>query len=194
MNTKLAVIDTETTELDETAEVIEICIRDLKHNTIYHSYVMPLGQISQEASNVNGLDFEFLAKKEAPFWSDIVDDIKSAVEGYTLCAYNAPFDKRVIEQTSDQQNVESPMSDNDWVCASKSTNEYLGFNPFSSSGHYRLVDAFAELCPDKVSTDIKAHTAGDDVYMTSEIVKVLQSKGIEPAPIRDQESQPALSP
>lgn len=189
----LAVLDTETTSLDDTAEVIEICIRDLNQKTLYHSYVMPMGEISDEAAGVHGIDFDFLAREKAPFWSDIVDDVKRAVEGYVLCAYNAPFDKRIIEQSSYQQNIESPMADNEWVCASKTANTYLGDNPNTKSGYYRLTDAFANLCPDKSSNNIQAHSAGDDVFMTVEIVNELHSRGVEIEPAATHSVRPAVA-
>lgn len=175
---QVCVIDAETTGFSDgtngdPAEIIEISVKDLSNKELYHSYVMPVGEISQGAYDTHGLSKKDLANKGARYWSDVMPELRKAVGDKDIIAYNARFDKRMVDQTCQVHGTENPFENNSWFCASVAANEHLGPNPNSKSGHHRLVDAFYTLCPELRNVELNAHTASDDVFMTVAVVNKL---------------------
>jgi len=67
--TKYLYLDTETTGLDEKAEIIEIAILDVAGNVLLDSLVKPTSPISDAASKVHGIMMSMLG--DAPSWQQL---------------------------------------------------------------------------------------------------------------------------
>lgn len=89
--------DTETTGLDEDAEIVEITILNADKEVLFDSYVKPWKDIDKAASRINGItaaDYRY-----APTFADISDEIREIIFGKMLCAYNAKYDWRLLGQS-----------------------------------------------------------------------------------------------
>lgn len=95
-NTRLVVLDTETTGLvpEEGHRIIEIGCVELINRRLtgqhFHVYLNPLRQIDEGAIEVHGISNEFLADK--PLFVDVVEDFIAFIRGAELVIHNAPFD------------------------------------------------------------------------------------------------------
>jgi len=90
------ILDTETTGLSTTEKhrIVEIgCIElnnQIPTNNIFHSYVNPKRNVSEEAYKVHGYSDKFLADKKT--FSEISDDFINFIKDKKLIIHNAPFD------------------------------------------------------------------------------------------------------
>lgn len=92
------IVDVETTGLGNKDQVIEICIIDRQGTQLFHSLVKPAIEIGEEAAAIHGLTMAEL--KGAPEWPVIHDTVYTILANRPVLAYNASFDRRLIEQTA----------------------------------------------------------------------------------------------
>jgi DNA polymerase III epsilon subunit-like protein len=90
-------IDTETTGLDKSAEVIEISIVEFDGRIIFNSLIKPTQPIPLDAQRIHGIDNEMI--RSAPSWPVLWPQIREIFYGRTIAAYNAPFDLKMMQQT-----------------------------------------------------------------------------------------------
>ncbi len=90
-------IDTETTGLEKTDEVIEISIVDFDGSLLFSSLVKPSRAIPAEAQRIHGISNEMVSAK--PGWPILWPTIRNFLYGRTIAAYNTPFDLRMMEQS-----------------------------------------------------------------------------------------------
>lgn len=89
--------DTETTGLDEDAEIVEITVLNADKEILFDSYVKPYKGIEKAASRINGItaaDYRY-----APTFADIADELRAIFYDKMLCAYNAKYDWRLLGQS-----------------------------------------------------------------------------------------------
>ena len=92
------IFDTETTGLDENAEIIEISVIDSLGTVLLDSLIKPSKPIPNEATAIHGITNEMV--ESAPKWNDVVENIKALFNGQNVTAYNLIFDSRLLFQTS----------------------------------------------------------------------------------------------
>lgn len=90
-------IDTETTGLEKTDEIVEISIVDHDGSLLYSSLVKPSRPIPVEAQRIHGITNEMVTSSQS--WPILWPTIRSFLYGRTVAAYNAPFDLRMMEQS-----------------------------------------------------------------------------------------------
>ena len=106
--------DTETTGLHGAA--IEVGVVDAEGRAVYHAYVIPLEPIHPKAAAVHGLTEERLAELGARPWVEVSDELREALRGRTVVAYNDEFfDKTVLERTDAMAGTPSSAPDVAWV-------------------------------------------------------------------------------
>lgn len=98
------ILDTETTGLDDLAEVIEISVIDVRGEVLLDTLVRPAGSIPDEASAIHGITDEDMAT--APTWAEIHTQLVELVTDRLVIAYGADFDMRLIEQTAARYGLE----------------------------------------------------------------------------------------
>ncbi|UCH27176.1 MAG: 3'-5' exonuclease [Trueperaceae bacterium] len=93
------VLDTETTGLGSDAEVVDIGVVDRHGQILLESLVRPRsGHVPSGAARVHGLTMRHL--QAAPTWPEVLPSLIRAVAGRRVLAWNAPFDRRMLEQSS----------------------------------------------------------------------------------------------
>lgn len=96
MNALIA--DTETTGLEDDAEICEIAIVDASGFLEFSHLVKPTKPIPQGAINVHGITNEMVAN--APTWKQIQPIVIEIIGDRKLLAYNSEYDSRLIDQSA----------------------------------------------------------------------------------------------
>ena len=111
------ILDTETTGLSTTEQhrIVEIGCIELKDqiptNNIFHKYLNPQRNVSEEAYKIHGYSDKFLSNKES--FSDICHDFLNFIKNKKIIIHNAPFDlsflnyelKLINQPIIDKKNV-----------------------------------------------------------------------------------------
>ncbi|EJD3377734.1 hypothetical protein M1Y64_004345 [Salmonella enterica] len=97
LNSDYLIIDTETTGLDNNAEVIEIAIINMYGDVLLNSLVKPTCSIPAVVTKINNITDEMVA--DAPLWRDVFPVILNIIDGKKWLAWNSKFDARLIIQT-----------------------------------------------------------------------------------------------
>ncbi len=100
------ILDTETTGLRD-AEVIEIALIDMAGNTHLDTLVEPkTSRMNPYAQRVHGLSLAAL--RGQPRWPEVLPELERIAGRGTILAWNAPFDARMLEQTSTLWGLHHP--------------------------------------------------------------------------------------
>lgn len=100
-------LDTETTGLEKTDEIVEISIVDESGNILLDSLVKPSQSIPASATRIHGITNDMVQK--APAWPILWQQVRPLVIGKRIVAYNSDFDSRLIKQSFDRYRL--PMKD-----------------------------------------------------------------------------------
>jgi DNA polymerase III subunit epsilon len=92
------VLDTETTGLKQTDEIVQVGIVDKQGKTIFNSLVKPTKPVPRDAMAIHGISNEMLVN--APPFSELYVKLSSILAGQPLIAYNMEFDWRMLAQTN----------------------------------------------------------------------------------------------
>jgi DNA polymerase-3 subunit epsilon len=107
VRTKLAqkpvYIDTETTGLRATDEIIEICIVDHDGQILLDSLVKPYNFIPAEATRIHGITNAMV--QNAPTWREIWPEVQRILTDRLIGIYNHEFDRRMIKQSHQQAGM-----------------------------------------------------------------------------------------
>lgn len=106
-------VDTETTELDGDAEIVELAILDQHGAVLLESLVKPAMPVPAAASAVHGLTDADL--ENAPAWPAVATAVGELVRGRVLVAHNAPFDERMLSQSGGRHALPAP-APRGWEC------------------------------------------------------------------------------
>lgn len=99
-------LDTETTGLDASAEIIEIAILDVAGAVMLDTLVKPMRPIQPEATTVNGITEQDVIN--APTWPDVHQRVLSIVADRLVIAHNADFDNRMMRQACALHGLDMP--------------------------------------------------------------------------------------
>lgn len=92
------ILDTETTGVDDRAQVVEVGIIDSSGQELYNQLIRPTVPIDPGASAVNGITEEML--RDQPSFAQEMDKIVSIVGSRRVMCYNTPFDCRLMIQSA----------------------------------------------------------------------------------------------
>lgn len=100
------IIDTETTGLDRTDEIVEISAIDCEGNVLMDTLVRPVGEIGAQAQAIHGISHE--QTQRAPSFNQVLGNLINICRGRTVVMYNASFDARMIHQSAAHHRTEAP--------------------------------------------------------------------------------------
>ena len=108
------IVDTETTGLDEEAELVQLSVLDTRGEPVGSMLFRPQASIAPAAARVHGLTAETLAG--AKTFAESYPRIRARMDAAAvLLAWNAPFDQRLFQQTCKRYGLEVPAWP--WRCA-----------------------------------------------------------------------------
>lgn len=110
----VVILDTETTGLDETAEVLEIALLSTRGEVLLDTRVKPASPIPAAATAVHGLDAAAVA--DAPSFRAVYPQLAALLRKRFVVVYNAAYDRRLLEQTSGRYGLTAPRPAG-WHCA-----------------------------------------------------------------------------
>lgn len=96
-------LDTETTGVRSTAEIIEICLIDHTGEILLDSLVRPRQPIPPAATMVHGISNAMIAN--APTWPELWPHVAAILMQRAVGIYNADFDLRLLKQTHQQYGL-----------------------------------------------------------------------------------------
>ncbi len=117
-------LDCETTGLDETAEIIDICILEHDGRVLVDSLVQPTRPIPPEAAQVHGITNTVV--RRAPTWAVVWPEVRAALSGRQVAIYNASYDIRLMWQSHRVHRIVWSDSDIRSVCIMKLYAQYHG--------------------------------------------------------------------
>jgi DNA polymerase-3 subunit epsilon len=155
------ILDTETTGMGD-AEVIELSVIDTRGELRLDTLVKPRRRrMNPYAQRVHGISFAML--EDAPEWPQVLPDLKRLVDRSTVLAWNAPFDARMLEQTSSTWQLDHPRIL--FVCAMRL---YAGLQPRSRRALHKAV-AYQGLS--HLLERHRSHRALGDVHLVLEVLE-----------------------
>lgn len=91
-------LDTETTGLGPADEVVQVALVSAAGEELLNTLVRPTRPIPPDAVRIHGIqDVHVLA---APTGAEVLSTLEPLLQGRLVCAYNAPFDLRLLRQTA----------------------------------------------------------------------------------------------
>lgn len=151
-------LDTETTGLDEKAEVIELAVINSRSEVLIDTLIKPSNPIPQAATDLHGITNTQV--ENAPCWRDVYSEVAALLTGRVVLAYNAPFDARILEQSCRFYRL--PGLTMDWRCVMQMYKDHT-----RNHKHVRLSRAAAEC---QVAVPAQIHRALADTLLCLGIV------------------------
>ena len=100
---EFVIIDTETTGLSKSDEVVELAIVGMDKQVLYYSTFYPTVEVNPAAAKVN--HFSKAKLKGSPCIKDEWQKIVEAIGNKKILCHNTPFDKRLLMQTFARYNI-----------------------------------------------------------------------------------------
>lgn len=99
-------LDTETTGIGKNAKVVDLGVIDRHGKILINILLNPEMLMPFEATKVNGITDQMLIG--CPRFYQVANSIRKLLEGKTIIAWNAPFDKRMMENEFLSVGLEIP--------------------------------------------------------------------------------------
>lgn len=160
-------LDTETTGLDEDAQVVEIAIVDSTGTVLFESYCKPSVPVGPEAQRVHGIGADVLAG--APAWPDIAERVRAALDGKIVVIFNSDFDIRILSQTAAAYSDLAK-----WVdvletrCAM-----YAAADAYGATNQYGTISLINAAAAAGIEFQGKAHSAAGDAATTAALWRTM---------------------
>lgn len=99
-------LDTETTGLDEQAQIIEIALLDSSGAVLIDTLVRSEAPVPADATAIHGITDTMLV--HAPPWEEVAAALAGFIAGKNVVCHNSWFDQEMLRQTSRRFKVEMP--------------------------------------------------------------------------------------
>lgn len=117
-------IDTETTGLDGSAEIIDIAVVGCAGEVLLDTLVKPRRPVPAAASAIHGLyDVDLVG---APEWGDVYGLLVPILADRSVVIFNVGYDRRIIDQCCQGIRQPVPPGADGWHCAMLRYAEYAG--------------------------------------------------------------------
>lgn len=171
LDDRCVILDTETTGLTDSSEIIEISLIDSNGSVLLNTLVKPKRKMraDNKAVAIHGITNEML--ENAPQWNEIHDRFCSLINGKRVVIYNAKYDLRLLEQTSSKYGLSIP--DFRPECAMLIYGAWEGTKNEYGTGvkYHKLEDAAQSL---GVVVNGKPHRALTDCLKTLSVLKKIR--------------------
>jgi DNA polymerase-3 subunit epsilon len=159
--TDWAILDTETTGLDGSAEVVQIAVVEPNGSTALDTLVRPRRPIPMDATAIHGITNLMVA--EAPAFGDLTPKLTEILSGKTVIAYNAAFDRRMLVQSARLGDISLPPLV--WECAMERYAQYIGQRSGRRGGFVW------QRLPRPPEYRGRKHQAVDDCHATLDVIR-----------------------
>lgn len=151
------ILDTETTGLDETAEIVQIAVIDHLGNVLFDRLIKPIKPVDETGRAYATHHISNAMLENAPSFAEVWPEIDALLSGKTVLIYNAAYDTRMISQSCKARGIEERYSGGDPKAACVMEmyapvvgewNEYFGsykWQKLPGTSHVALADCQATL-------------------------------------------------
>lgn len=108
-------LDTETTGLDDQAEICELSLVDAAGSVLMDTLIRPLQPIPQDAADIHGIT-DRMVTEALPF-VEVLPELQKALYGRKVIIYNVPYDLRLIEQSAEAYGLNPDLTYEACYCA-----------------------------------------------------------------------------
>ena len=169
------VLDTETTGLNNRAEILQIGIVSLEGETLFNSLVKPAkAKRWDEALRVHGIAPPDV--QDAPSIGELSQELEKIMSGRTVAIYNADFDTRMLWQSVRANTADKRfrwMGEQNWRCVMKAYAAYWG-EP-GRYGSYKW-QSLTKACHQQGVKVVDAHDALGDARLTAALIRTVERK------------------
>ena len=103
LNQKPVYLDTETTGLERSDEIVEIALIDFDGSVLLETLVRPKISIPFGATRVHHITDDMVAG--APTWPEVWPQIGALLSGRLTAIYNEEFDIKLMKQTTEKNRI-----------------------------------------------------------------------------------------
>jgi DNA polymerase III subunit epsilon len=166
-------LDTETTGLDATDEIIQLAIVDMHGNVLLDTLVRPTRPIAPEARAIHSITDQALA--DAPPVSALYHAIAPLLRHRPVLAYNAAFDRRLLAQTCTMYGL-PPLEVAAWDCVMERYACFWGES--ANTGSFKP-QSLSTACTQQGIGVHGHHEAVQDCLLTLALIKAMAVAGEE---------------
>ncbi|MDX1418091.1 MAG: 3'-5' exonuclease [Candidatus Promineifilaceae bacterium] len=170
------ILDTETTGLDNRAELLQIGIVTLDGEPVFHSYVQPIfARRWSDAQRVHGISWQDV--QDAPTISELAAKLQEVLEEQTVAVYNADFDGRMLRQSIRAAKAARQfqwLQEGRWPCVMKAYAPYWGQRNRRYGGY--KWQSLTNACRQQGVPVASAHDALADAKMTAALIRAVEKK------------------
>ena len=174
--TNAVILDTETTGLDNKAEILQIGIVSLEGEPLFNSYVKPAkARRWHDATRVHGIGWPDV--QDAPTISQLAEQLKQLINGRPVAIYNADFDTRILRQSIKAAGAAGQypwLQDQEWRCIMKAYATYWGQRD-TRYGTYKW-QSLSNACRQQAIKVSNAHDALGDALLTAALIRSIEKK------------------
>ncbi|AJJ55247.1 exonuclease family protein [Yersinia pseudotuberculosis IP 32953] len=173
INGNYLILDTETTGLDNAAEIVEISIIDCMGNVLLDTLIKPLGFIPSDVEAIHGITNKMV--DNAPHWCDIHEKFIEIIKSRNFVAYNSRFDTRLIYQSAEFSGVTTGADDIASASGNCAMLEYARFHGQwdSRQSDFKWQTLIAAAGQMNVITEGASHRALSDCKTTLGVIKAM---------------------
>jgi DNA polymerase III subunit epsilon len=117
-------LDTETTGLAATDQIVEICVLNHDGQVLVDSLVKPLGRIPVSAASIHGITDDMV--KDAPTWAELWPAVESILSAQRIAIYNSEFDIRLMQQSHRRHGIKWRVPATQFLCIMQLYARYFG--------------------------------------------------------------------
>jgi DNA polymerase-3 subunit epsilon len=155
-------LDTETTGMHLSSEVIEIGIIDDQANVLFDSLVRPRGKIDPAAGRVHGITAEML--ESAPTWDTTWPQAEAVLINRRIGVYNVEFDLRLIKQSHKSSWLRWSLPEGNFFDIMKLYARFFGdWDTYHRAFRYQSLEQAGRQCRIPLTN---SHRAVDDCLLT----------------------------
>ena len=159
-------LDTETTGIDDAAEIVEICIVGHNGQILVDSLVKPTIPIPKSATQVHGITNAMV--RSAPTWPELWPEIQKVLTNHRVGIYNADFDLRLIRQSHRQAKMRWQSLGAKAICIMKLYAKFYGeWDDYRHDYRWQSLEKAGEQCGLKLSN---THRAKDDTLLARAVL------------------------
>jgi DNA polymerase-3 subunit epsilon len=171
------VLDTETTGLEQPAEICQIAVVDWTGEILLDTLVKPVLPISPGAYRVHGISS--VTVQDAPKWTQVQKQLLAIIEGRDVVIYNAVFDRKMMHWSDKACGLghHEYKERSNFVCAMEAYAEFWGeVHPYYNTFVWQKLSRAMEQQGLMVGGE---HSALGDALMTLHLCKRLVARCAE---------------
>jgi DNA polymerase III epsilon subunit-like protein len=136
-------LDTETTGLNSSDQIVEICLLDSQGAVLLESLVRPTRLIPRDVISIHGITDELVM--DAPAWPEVWLQLEPLLRGRYVGIYNAEFDLRMLRQSHQAHSLVWPGNPKNF-CIMKLYAQFKGQIGSYGTPRWHKLEAAASQC------------------------------------------------